>query len=141
MILISFKIVVLFNTTLADIKTKSDDVILKSTRILKEMRILQLCVKMNGLYNTAWFSFQFLDYVLRFWIFNRNVVWNYIIADAYMGVRVEPGSRPNCSLQTEWLSFSCAGTSSIGWEFEKFKRSSFTKHSWKIFWIAIFGPP
>ena len=28
-----------------------------------------------------------------------------------MGVRVEPGSRPNCSLQTEWLSFSCAGQS------------------------------
>ena len=53
------------------------------------------------------------------------LVWNYTIGDAFMGVRVEPGSRPNCSLQTEWLSFSCAGTSLIGWEFEKFKRSSF----------------
>ena len=55
--------------------------------------------------------------------FAMYLVWNYTIGDAFMGVRVEPGSRPNCSLQTEWLSFSCAGTSSIGWEFEKFKRS------------------
>ena len=36
-----FKIVVLFNTTSADIKTKSADVTLKSTTILKEMRIAQ----------------------------------------------------------------------------------------------------
>ena len=41
-ILISFKIVVIFNTTSADIKTKSADVILKMTKILKEMRIAQL---------------------------------------------------------------------------------------------------
>ena len=33
---------VLFNTISADIKTKSVDVILKSTTILKEMRIVQL---------------------------------------------------------------------------------------------------
>ena len=46
--LISFKIVILFNTTSADIKTKSADLILKSITILKEMRIMQLCVKMNG---------------------------------------------------------------------------------------------
>ena len=45
MILISFKIVVIFNTTSADIKTKSADVILKSTTILKEMRIVQLWSK------------------------------------------------------------------------------------------------
>ena len=38
MILISFKIVVVF----AEIKTKSADVILKTTTILKEMRIAQL---------------------------------------------------------------------------------------------------
>ena len=44
-ILISFKIVVIFNTTLAEIKTKSADVILKMTIILKEMRIAQLCSK------------------------------------------------------------------------------------------------
>ena len=44
-ILISFKIVVIFNTTLAEIKTKSADVILKMTTILKEMRIVQLCSK------------------------------------------------------------------------------------------------
>ena len=44
-ILISFKIVVIFNTTSADIKTKSADVILKMTTILKEMRIAQLCSK------------------------------------------------------------------------------------------------
>ena len=41
-ILISFKIVVIFNTTSADIKTKSADVILKITTILKEIRIAQL---------------------------------------------------------------------------------------------------
>ena len=41
-ILISFKIVVVFNTTSADIKTKSADVVLKTTTILKEMRIAQL---------------------------------------------------------------------------------------------------
>ena len=59
MILISFKIVVIFKTTSADIKsvvifntnsadiktTKSADVILKMTIILKEMRISQLCSK------------------------------------------------------------------------------------------------
>ena len=44
-ILISFKIVVIFNTTSADIKTKSADNILKMTTILKEMRIAQLCSK------------------------------------------------------------------------------------------------
>ena len=38
-ILISFKIVVVSNTTSADIKTKSPDVVLKTTTILKEMRI------------------------------------------------------------------------------------------------------
>ena len=41
-ILISFKIVVIFNTTSADIKTKSADAILKMTTILKEMRMVQL---------------------------------------------------------------------------------------------------
>ena len=44
-ILISFKIVVIFNTTSADIKTKSGDVVLKMTTILKEMRIAQLYSK------------------------------------------------------------------------------------------------
>ena len=44
-ILISFQIVVIFNTTSADIKTKSADVILKMTTILKEMRIAQLWSK------------------------------------------------------------------------------------------------
>ena len=44
-ILISFKIVVIFNTTSAYIKTKSADVILKMTTILKEMRFAQLCSK------------------------------------------------------------------------------------------------
>ena len=42
-ILISFKIVVIFNTPLAEIKRKSADVILKMTTILKEMRSAQLC--------------------------------------------------------------------------------------------------
>ena len=41
-ILISFKIVAVFNTTSADIKTKSADVVLKTTTILKEIRIEQL---------------------------------------------------------------------------------------------------
>ena len=36
---------VIFNTTSADIKTKSFDVALKMTTILKEMRIVQLCSK------------------------------------------------------------------------------------------------
>ena len=40
---ISFKIVVIFNTTSAEIKTKSADVILKKITILKEMRIVQMC--------------------------------------------------------------------------------------------------
>jgi hypothetical protein len=37
--------VAIFNATSADIKTKSADVILKMTTILKEMRIAQLCSK------------------------------------------------------------------------------------------------
>ena len=41
-ILIAFKIVVVFNTTSDDIKTKSADVVLKTTTILKEMRNTQL---------------------------------------------------------------------------------------------------
>ena len=46
MILISFiKIVVIFNTTSTEIKTKSADVILKITILLKELRITQLCSK------------------------------------------------------------------------------------------------
>ena len=40
--LISFKVLLLFNITSADIKTKSADVVLKTTTILKEMRIAQL---------------------------------------------------------------------------------------------------
>ena len=47
--LISFKVLLLFNITSADIKTKSADVVLKSTTILKEMRNMQLFIKMNGL--------------------------------------------------------------------------------------------
>ena len=42
-ILISFKIVVVFNTTLADFVLMSADVVLKTTTILKEMSIVQLC--------------------------------------------------------------------------------------------------
>ena len=51
-ILSSFKIVVIFNLTSAEIKTKSADIVLKMTIILKELRIAQLCPK-NGwtLYN------------------------------------------------------------------------------------------
>ena len=41
-ILISFKIVVVFNTTLADFVLMLADVVLKTTIILKEMRIAQL---------------------------------------------------------------------------------------------------
>ena len=41
-ILISFKIVLLFNITLADFVLMSADVVLKSNTILKEMRIVQL---------------------------------------------------------------------------------------------------
>ena len=42
-ILVSLKIMVIFNTISADIKTEAADVILKMTTILKEMRIVQLC--------------------------------------------------------------------------------------------------
>ena len=42
-ILSSFKIVINFNDALAEIKTKSADVLLKMTTILKEVRIEQLC--------------------------------------------------------------------------------------------------
>ena len=41
-ILISFKIVVVFNTTSADFVLMSADVVLKTTTILKEMMIAQL---------------------------------------------------------------------------------------------------
>ena len=41
-IFISFKIVVVFNTTSTDFVFVSADVVLKSTTILKEMRIAQL---------------------------------------------------------------------------------------------------
>ena len=46
-ILSSFKIVVIFNLTSAEIKTKSADMILKMTTILKELRMARLCSK-NG---------------------------------------------------------------------------------------------
>ena len=42
-ILISFKIVVVFIITSADFVLMSGDVVLKTTTILKEMRIAQLC--------------------------------------------------------------------------------------------------
>ena len=41
----SFKIVIIFNNTSAEIKTKSADVLLKIITILKELRIAQLCSK------------------------------------------------------------------------------------------------
>ena len=44
-ILISFKIVVIFNITSADFVLISADVLLKMTTILKELRIAQLCSK------------------------------------------------------------------------------------------------
>ena len=44
-ILISFKIVVIFIITSADFVLMSADVVLKITTILKEMRIAQLCSK------------------------------------------------------------------------------------------------
>ena len=44
-ILSSFKIVIIFNITSAEIKTKSADVLLKIISILKNLRIAQLCSK------------------------------------------------------------------------------------------------
>ena len=41
----SFKIVIIFNNTSAEIKTKSADVLLKMITILKELRIVHLCSK------------------------------------------------------------------------------------------------
>ena len=40
-----FKIVIIFNNTSAEIKTKSADVLLEMITILKELRIAQLCSK------------------------------------------------------------------------------------------------
>ena len=40
--LISFKVLLLFTISSADIKTKSADVVLKTAKILKEIRISQL---------------------------------------------------------------------------------------------------
>ena len=48
-ILISFKIVVIFNITSAYFVLISADVVLKMTTILKEMSVSQLCSKSNGL--------------------------------------------------------------------------------------------
>ena len=44
-ILSSFKIVIIFDDTLAEIKTKSADVLLKIIKISKELGIVQLCSK------------------------------------------------------------------------------------------------
>ena len=52
-ILSSFKIVVIFNITSTEIKTKSADVLLKMATILKELRIPQLRSMKNGLYNES----------------------------------------------------------------------------------------
>ena len=48
--LISFKIAIIFNNTSADFVLISADVILKIIIILKELRIAQVCSKLNGLY-------------------------------------------------------------------------------------------
>ena len=45
----SVQIMIIFNNTSAEIKTKSIDVLLKMITILKELRITQLCSK-NGRY-------------------------------------------------------------------------------------------
>ena len=42
-ILSSIKIIIIFNNTSAEIKTKSADALLKMIIILKELRIVQLC--------------------------------------------------------------------------------------------------
>ena len=47
-ILTFFKIVVIFNNTSAEIKTKSADLLLKMTTILKELRIAQLWFENKG---------------------------------------------------------------------------------------------
>ena len=52
-ILISFKIVVIVNTTSADIKRNSADIILKMTIILREMRMVQLCSQNERTLGTA----------------------------------------------------------------------------------------
>ena len=47
-ILSSFKIVIIFDNTSSEIKTKSVDVLLKMITILKELRITQLCSRNEG---------------------------------------------------------------------------------------------
>ena len=66
-ILISFKIVVIFNITSAEIKTKSDDVLLKMTTILKELRIAQCVLKINELYVK-----NCLDFLLKIFDLGNN---------------------------------------------------------------------
>ena len=60
-ILISFEIGVIFNTTSAEVKTKSADIILKMITILKEMRIAQFCSKsewtLHKLSSYSWLFF------------------------------------------------------------------------------------
>ena len=63
----SFKIVIIFDYTLAEINTKSADALLKMIAILKELRIAQLCSKNERTLVDDFFSLQnqyFLDLVV-----------------------------------------------------------------------------
>ena len=107
-ILISFKIVVIFNTTSADIKTKSADVILKMTTILKEMRIVQLFLKWTRTFSLfsshhifTWFkghAYHFYDVVV---FMEANRAWKYLLVTEWTGQK-------NCSLKD--LDNDCAIT-------------------------------
>ena len=66
----SFIIVVIFNNTSAEIKTKSVDVFLKITTILKELRIVQLRSKNKWILDSTYPILYFYSKVLqRIWDF------------------------------------------------------------------------
>ena len=74
-ILISFKIVVLFNTTSADIKTKSADVILKSTTILKDQGLLLFATVCNSM---VVFKCDLINYLTPFYFFRQQFVRSFL---------------------------------------------------------------
>ena len=73
-ILISFKILVSFNITSTDFVLMSADVVLKMTKILKEMRVVQLCYKSERTLFLQKFSIFFI--LLK--IGNvEDILWNF----------------------------------------------------------------
>ena len=64
-VLISFKIVFIFNITSADLVLMSADVVFRMTKILKEMKIAQLCSKSERTLNEKGFFHLFIESVWK----------------------------------------------------------------------------